>query len=243
MPPETGFNILSNIEALSVEREIEITAIELKTQNVAIVCMYRSSGRFENLLTVIETIFNSIKRKYIIICGDFNIDFTRVDTSKFRQIDSLLSSYGFQLTTKDPTRVATNILGQTSISCIDNIIHNLTHSFESEVIRIHISDYYAQRFSFNSLSRVDKVSYRISGPITQVGISAISDLLADNEWSFVLQQDNIELAFTSFFDHLYYVYKRAFPEKKCKLINNKPVIKWFTNELRVLSCFINIRTP
>ena len=78
-----------------------------------------------------------------MIAGDFNVDFLIKNKNKLRLM-SVLNSFGLKHTIKEPTRIT-----QTTQKCIDNILTNFREDLTSVVLHSHISDYPAQKITFN----------------------------------------------------------------------------------------------
>ena len=94
-----------------------MTAVQIHELDVLIFTIYRSpEGNFEHFLEIIDRILTEFKAKNLILCGDFNIDFSEEnnDTRKLEFLD-LTTIYNMHTSIKEPTRV-----GKTSATIIDN---------------------------------------------------------------------------------------------------------------------------
>ena len=92
------FNTI-NLEKYHKEKNLEICALKLniQTKNFIIICIYRSpKGDFIYFLTKLEIILNELNNisNEFIICGDFNIHYTK-DSSRKNSLDSILASFNF----------------------------------------------------------------------------------------------------------------------------------------------------
>jgi len=112
----TNINLLKYCK----EQDLEIVAVNLKLfcKNVIILCIYRSpGGNLVYFLDQLDSILNSLEnlKTEFIICGDFNINYIRVNNKK-TQLENLLNMYNLTSTVNFPTRITT-----TSCSAIGNI--------------------------------------------------------------------------------------------------------------------------
>ena len=92
--------------------------LNLKTTSFSshIMVVYRApSGTFNLFLNMIDDTIKSIYR-YLILCGDINIDYLTENDRK-RQFDSVLQTYNLTATVTFPTRSQ-----GTSSTTIDNIL-------------------------------------------------------------------------------------------------------------------------
>lgn len=117
--------------SLSVETTIEIACIELE-QHV-VMCVYRppasSYDLFERIMDeALSKVCNN--NKYIIVCGDFNIDLLE-DSSLCNRIISLFRCYNLGYLFLEPTRITA-----TTSTCLDNIYSNINPSSKSIINRL-----------------------------------------------------------------------------------------------------------
>jgi Reverse transcriptase (RNA-dependent DNA polymerase) len=137
-------NKLVEIEDLSVEGCIEISAIELLSPQVIIVCIYRPpSGDFDLFADKLEVIMNHLLdlNKPLYMGGDFNLNQLEPDVNVI-EFNDILISYGCIPLVLEPTRIAKN-----SATCIDNVIVregqecsvSLINSFFTDHYGIHVS--------------------------------------------------------------------------------------------------------
>lgn len=113
------FKKRDDIVNFSVEREVELSCIELKSY--IIVSVYRPpNGQYDIFENVLEDVLKRLdnKNKQLIVLGDFNINILSPSNLNNNLINLFLS---FNLVNlfNEPTRIAKN-----SATCIDNIFYN-----------------------------------------------------------------------------------------------------------------------
>jgi exonuclease III len=112
-----------NLSRFCKDTEIEICAIKLYqfSTNMCVLSIYRSpSGNFSKFLDSLDSVPNFLfsNSKNLIMCGDFNVNFSNNSNSNV-QLSSLLASYNLQGIIDFPTRIC-----ETSHSIIDNMFIN-----------------------------------------------------------------------------------------------------------------------
>ena len=105
------------------EKDLEVCSVRLYLPvcTIGVVNLYRSPlGSFDYFINELEILLNSISRNSmeLIICGDFNINFSG-DTAHKLLLNCLLATFGLYGTVNFPTRIYNN-----SITTIDNIFIN-----------------------------------------------------------------------------------------------------------------------
>jgi hypothetical protein len=140
----------NDIVKLSVEKDCELSCIE--SNNIVIMATYRSpSGCFINFLNILESAINKISHnnnKYIVICGDFNIDFNTSSNEKDKVLD-LMNSFMLKQCIFQATRVTPS-----SATCIDNVFTDLT-ALSSQLTDFIRSDHCGQIVQLNINSVID----------------------------------------------------------------------------------------
>jgi exonuclease III len=94
---------------------------EVVTHGYIVVCIYRSSdGNFRIFLKNLELIIQKIqsKRRKILLCGDWNLNFL-IDNIRIHELENLLESYNLINTVSSPTRITSS-----TESLIDVIVTN-----------------------------------------------------------------------------------------------------------------------
>ena len=77
---------------ISVEKDFEMSVVEVVTYGYIIVCIYRSpDGNYIQFLKNLELVIQKIqsKRKKLLLCGDWNLNFL-VDNIRIQELENLL---------------------------------------------------------------------------------------------------------------------------------------------------------
>ena len=113
---EDNFTCLEAIVKFSEELTCEVAAFYFKSLDVTLLSFYRSpNGDFERFLDIFENIVSHRTCSgRVILCGDFNVQFLKLD-AQARAFCDLAYSYGFDKLIFEPTR---------QLNCIDNIFKN-----------------------------------------------------------------------------------------------------------------------
>ena len=104
-----------------------MSIIELPEYKPYIVCIYRSQdGQFEIFLNKLELVIQKplMKKKSLLLGGDWNIDFLHEDNNQ-RELVVLLLRYNLVNTVQSPTRITKNMT-----TLIDVMITNRMHCME-----------------------------------------------------------------------------------------------------------------
>jgi len=100
---------LSEFNLYSVENVFEITAVYFTMLKIILICVYRQTKQTVDFCTFLENLeitLNKIRRRtfeYIVMCGDFNIDFLGESNEKVLSIN-IINSFNLDITVKVPTR-------------------------------------------------------------------------------------------------------------------------------------------
>ncbi|KAG5866924.1 hypothetical protein JTB14_022485 [Gonioctena quinquepunctata] len=125
------------IDFLSVDIHCEVIAIEVKTINIRVLCMYRSpSGDPGIFLQILNHILNLLKtHKPIFIYGDFNINI-KGNCNLTNEFCDTVSSFGCELLVYESTRITQN-----SETCIDNCITDVRKASKITLVNSYMSDH------------------------------------------------------------------------------------------------------
>jgi len=130
------------LQGMSVEKDFEISVSEVVTHGYIVVCIYRSpDGNFRVFLNNFELIIKKIqsKRKKILLCGDWNLNFLIANT-RLHELENLLLSYDLINTVNSPIRITSS-----SESLIDVIVTNRDYLEQSTtVFDLGLCDHLAQ---------------------------------------------------------------------------------------------------
>lgn len=202
------FHPREDLNALSIEMQIELCAIQSTTLNIIIITLYRPpQGNFTVFLDTMSNILQFIsKMKYqIFILGDFNIDFNKSSIYRSDTLD-LFNSYGL-----------TNIITKNTrgSACLDNIFTNVSDC-EEHVFDLGFSDHLAVGTGFINHSQAPmKVVSTLHKPITENGLNLITSLVQDVCWEFIDNENiGIDMKFEMFVTLIKNCMDLAFPEKK-----------------------------
>lgn len=222
---------LPKITKLSTPGIFECCAVELTNYKIIIVCVYRVPNinnlnycfdKLERLLQ--ETL--SIRSKKIVICGDFNIDVLK-QNSTTNTFECLLMSYNLKLALKQPTRMA-------SMSCIDNFAHNVS-SCKTEVFEFALSDHTAQLFKcpVQKTCRI-KHWYATRRDYSAENVLKFKNHLKNLTFSEIYNTDDPNLAYNNFIEIFKLLYDLCFPWKIIK-INTIRKTKWLSKGIKLCS--------
>ena len=215
------------MEALALE-------IQIESKKINVVCIYRPpSSNLKQFTDKFTKYIESLGKRELYICGDFNIDIlkynTHVDTKQF--VDEMFTM-GFSPIINKPTRITS-----TSATIIDNIWTNnvkLVSNCMSGVIIDDISDH-LPIFCINKLnsphhSKIvpDTLYVRQEN---DVNIEKMCHCFRNTNWETVLNETDVNKASSSFINIYKKTYESCCPLKKLKK-QEKPNKPWFTFGLK-----------
>ncbi|KAK9738462.1 hypothetical protein QE152_g9805 [Popillia japonica] len=231
---------LSEIAQLSIERNIEMSAIAIESQKNVIVSLYRPpTGEMEVFMDRLRQALLIITSKYstfdIVVAGDYNINF--MTTSKYRDnVIDLFKSFGLDMVFSEPSRKC-----RMSESCIDNIF--LTNNWaEKLTVNPHISDHYGQvikielRHTQNNVKRVQKVR-----KTNEFNSCLLRNELSQINWDPYINHISIQNAFWAFHDVFYDAPDMIMPETEVttRQVKKQYPITWYTEELQQMNNLLN----
>lgn len=225
---------------LNREKDFEHVVTEIKYSNYCftVACIYRSpSGSLNTFLENLEILLHSLKNnnKPLILCGDFNIDFSENNkaASDFR---SLIHSFNLIETIDSPTRIT-----PTSQTCLDQIvIDNDFYPFSAENINMGISDHNATflhiKLEANAEPKASNKSVRYKRSFNESNIEYFKSMLLKEDWSDVFNKTDVNEKSVEFINTVTHYFKIAFPIKKIILSNKMNKSKnWITKGI-IISC-------
>jgi len=122
---------------LGKEGVFEVSATELFTTNTILACIYRSpDSDFCTFLHTLELLISKVssKGKYLVLCGDLNINFLQ-QSSKRADLQNLLIMNNLTNIVKSPTRISNRSVSLIDVMIISNtdketftVNHNLGYS-------------------------------------------------------------------------------------------------------------------
>lgn len=224
---------IAEIKTLSVERDIELAAVNIKPQHGVVISVYRSPlGDFATFLEILERALECLLQKFeqriIYIAGDFNVNFLQ-KSSSVTQLLNLFNSYGLNIVFQEPSRIY-----QSSSSCIDNIVTNTDISSCSfKTINLHISDHMAQVLldPTQTLRKQNYYKYISSRDINLTNTNLFIEMFNLKFTESTFDNMTAELAFNHFHTHFLKILNSAYPIKQ-KKINTSALKKqpFFSND-------------
>jgi hypothetical protein len=189
-------------------------------------------------IQILNEIFMNIKSdpnlkhaQDIIIAGDTNIDLLKhenhLDTNMY--LDSLLSNGLLPLITL-PTRISGH-----SATLLDHICTNIIDdTFDTGIIISDLSDHFPVFYIRYLQTKPKKPEPIKINKIDDSSKDAFTSLLNSYSWNNVIQDNNPETAFDSFFNTINSCFDLAFPEKVVNQSKNKkPLNPWMSEALLV----------
>lgn len=137
-----------NLKHYSEEMEFECAGCSINADNImiAIVCVYRPPSPnhnifFNKLNNLMTNLYKSYS--YVILCGDFNINYL-MDTPAKKILKDIFTSFNLKNKLSEPTRVQILVNNLTSTQ-IDYIVSNIPeNTWTCRNVNLNLSDHYAQ---------------------------------------------------------------------------------------------------
>jgi hypothetical protein len=166
------------------------------------------------------------KRKILILCGDWNIDFLREDSDK-KDLMDLLLRYNLENTVKAPTRITPN-----TKTLLDVIIINKAHyTTPATIVELGLSDHQAQMLPVLNKTQSRTNQRTLKRQFNDSNISEFKYLLSKETWQDVFTETEVNAKFEVFMNTFMYSFDIAFPLKlvheKKRLING-----WITQGIK-----------
>ena len=207
-----------DVVGLSVERVVELSCVEL--ESYIIVCVYRPpSGDFGAFESTMEDALRKInnKRKYIVVCGDFNVNLLDNNSPISVRLITLFKSFNLNHQYNEPTRITA-----TSATCLDNIFCNCV-PLQKSIISNLTSDHCGQQISFsvNVNSGEKKSKQKVYRPITENRVDRFKNGLVTKIPKILYTPNDPDKLYKRFFDCLKNEFDTSFPVKK-RTYDTKP---------------------
>jgi hypothetical protein len=183
-------------------------------------------------LSSLDSILNQLYHNslYIIICGDFNINYVENSNNRL-QLDSLLTSYNLQNVIDFPARITNS-----SSTAIDNIFINKhkNKDFTIQPCPNRLSDHDAQTLTLHDIKVQKPATHYLTRRITNDStISEFQLNLSYETWDNVFNGDDVDAIFNNFLNTYLRIFYHTFPLKNCQYNNNyKP---WITPGIKISS--------
>lgn len=218
------FKELKEIVSLSIERTIELSAVEL--EQYIVVCVYRPPlSQFELFEEIMDNVlFKLLKSsKKIIVCGDFNINILESYTLSHRLL-SLFKSHNLLNVFMEPTRITT-----TSSTCIDNVFTDQTPISKSVISNLE-SDHLGQLVKVKNINKAITRRKITLVPVTLNRLERMRNVLVQ-ELPFLPNYLNPNEMYTSFFNTFLNKFHSIFTSKSIEVTNAPVFSEWATVEL------------
>uniref|UniRef100_A0A8D8TEW1 Endonuclease/exonuclease/phosphatase domain-containing protein n=1 Tax=Cacopsylla melanoneura TaxID=428564 RepID=A0A8D8TEW1_9HEMI len=225
-----------DIDIPPIELNFEYCAITSPSLDIAIVCVYRSnnpSSCFETFFAQLDLLLQKLCCfKYLIVCGDFNINLQSNTNEKTRLVN-ILKMFNMKPTITTPTRVTT----ETS-TCIDNIlinfpIKNVLNKQNNNIFNGIGDHQYAQIISFHTkpLNEVKKIFTRTYDPTK---IENFNQALSNTNFNHIYTVQTTDEKMSAFYSIFLSILNQHFPYKliSTKSTNKK---KWMTTGILISS--------
>ena len=218
------------IEALFVEFSVKIDG---KEHNVIISVAYRPPGtdlkKFNELYRKTLDRLKAEKKIYYLL-GDWNVNLLSCETHEHtNDFVNMFAEFGFFPLITRPTRVSQN-----SATIIDNIFTNnhadLASSFHG-ILLADVSDHFPV-FHVSKLIHKEETEIEVMRRMfTEKNKAAFKTEIENVNWSFVMDTNDAQVAFSLFHKRYCDIFKKHFPKKKIKIKVNsdKP---WITASLK-----------
>ena len=225
-----------NIQDIVTDNIFE--AVAISTEKLVIVCVYRPPDGcqelfFSKMEGVISRFMN--QRKYLVICGDINIDILTKDRKKLSSkkcLENFLEEHGLYTCTNKPTRVTPQCE-----SAIDHIITNMPFdSVNSECkLEVGISDHAMQYISFLNIPKTDKKQkpYVYRRVYTAKSELLFAKELGEESWNDVYSASTADQKFNAFHDKYDALYRKHFPLRKFRPKEKDK--EWVTKGIQITS--------
>jgi hypothetical protein len=149
-----------------------------------------------------------VKRKTLILCGDWIINFLQ-SNSHARELNNLLLGYNLKHVVNAPTRFT-----KTTATLLDVVMTNEKKSINSlKIMDLGLSDHYAQILTIPILD-FSNIPYRIKKrQFNEANVQEFLYLLNQVTWKEVYVESDVNAKFNTFTDVFLYCYNIAFPIK------------------------------
>jgi hypothetical protein len=223
---------LNSLNELSEEKSFELSVIEVVKYAVIVMCIYRRpDGKKDTFQNKLDLILQqvTVKRKTVILCGDWNINSfqTNLHTSEF---NNLLLRYNLKHVVNGPTRIA-----KTKATLLDVVITNEKKSINFlKIMGLGLSDHYAQFFSI-SISDFSNIPYIIKKrQFSEANVQEFIYLLNQVTWQEVYVETDVNAKFNTFMDVFLYCYNNNFPIKTVR-VGDTIKNNWITQGIKISS--------
>jgi hypothetical protein len=194
-----------------VEKDLEIVALKItfKKKSFIILCLYRApSGDPEYFCNHLEEILQFLykPKTQFILCGDFNIDFSRFN-HLLTQLINLLNMFNLKGTVSFYTRITS-----TSATTIDNIFIDKDSSYLISPWINGLSDHDTQILRLEVHGRlIFQPTFIYTRDLNERNIASFLICLSYEQWSEVFEENNTNKMFNNFLNLYMRCYQSQFP--------------------------------
>lgn len=224
------FESLDFTTDITLETEFEICGIFIKSLHTAIFSFYRIPGA--NIFIFIEKLNKLLlnlssqpkKFKNIIICGDFNVEFSTENINK-RRVNDILLRNNMTFHIKEPTRQG---------KCIDNFFSNI-HTAIGSVHILGLSDHETgQTLELELQNTNNPILYHFTYryDYCEENIKKFINCLSSLTFSEIYSETDTEAAFNKMHDLLMLFNGLCFPKYRVKLTNKTNKLLWITKGIK-----------
>lgn len=223
---------IPEINQLRADKIFECCMVKCKIGDISfiLVGIYRTPGYnfdepfLESLEKALEILLNVYK--YVIVCGDFNIDVLK-KSRVVSKLTEILKQYNMYYLVDFPTRITIE-----SESAIDNFLSNIPQcKLSISGVVTELSDHDAQLLEIKPLTKSTSCGnqpVKTSRKYSEENKSIFLSLLKKETW-LDLYQAPVEAKFDTFHSIFMYYFNLAFPLSKSRAVQKKD--KWITNDL------------
>ena len=198
--------------------------------NYCIFCTYRApAGNLEYFIEQLDCLFDFYLKSEIILCGDFNIDFS-VNNHKKTQLENFLYSFNLIGTVYFPTRITS-----TTSSTIDNFFIGKHINYSISPYINGLSDHDGQLFILGDSMKRNKLKrYLYKRDINDMTIANFQYNLTMEGWNEIFEETDVNQMYNKFLNTYLRIFNFCFP-LKMKYNNKKVANNWITKGI-LTSC-------
>lgn len=183
------------------------------SKNILVTCMYRTPNtNLNEFNTALEQFLSKIaqENKLYYLTADTNIDLFQVSNNAgSKNFLDLMYSFNLMPLAYRPTRIT-----ETTATCIDNIFTNDLQIVQNGILLEDISDHFPL-FMISKMGTktniIKKVKFR---QLNDRNKAQFKNILATQEWSDILLNQNANEAYQLFHQKLFSIYELCFPLKE-----------------------------
>ena len=199
-----------------------------------IVGVYRPhTDNVENFIVALQEILSNdlLQNKTIILAGDMNINLMNHNTNYVNHYISMLNSLNFVQAINKPTRFPDGSNSIYNPSCLDHIFINKLTTFTAPIFFTDISDHCGTALCIKTERQpqsniISKLKFRL---INDENLSIFETKLAQTNWDFVIDTQNVNEQYIAFKNHVNNMYKECFPLITKCVTNNRKKKPWITS--------------